>query len=249
MCLLQMRAWCAQLSANAERENRTGPASPNFRGHAEVAPCVARNLCIARNLIPLATLTRSSSAWCSSSREALRLIRYDRHGTLVALAVHLKKRTLLAFSNFGEHKGVWPLVSTKMDIELLVNIDVEDLERAIEFYSRAFDLRLGRRLSTDVAEMLGASSAVYLLGKPSGSSPSIGTTQRRDYRRHWTPVHFDIVVTDIEAAVQQANAAGARLEIEVQSHSWGRIANMADPFGNGFCLIEFIGRGYDELAS
>jgi catechol 2,3-dioxygenase-like lactoylglutathione lyase family enzyme len=27
----------------------------------------------------------------------------------------------------------------------------------------------------------------------------------------------------------------------------GRIANMADPFGNGFCLIEFIERGYDEI--
>jgi hypothetical protein len=24
---------------------------------------------------------------------------------------------------------------------------------------------------------------------------------------------------------------------------------MADPFGNGFCLIEFLGRGYDEIAS
>jgi hypothetical protein len=23
---------------------------------------------------------------------------------------------------------------------------------------------------------------------------------------------------------------------------------LADPFGNGFCLLEFRGRGYDEIA-
>jgi hypothetical protein len=28
----------------------------------------------------------------------------------------------------------------------------------------------------------------------------------------------------------------------------GKIAVLADPFGNGFCLIQFIGRGYDEIA-
>ena len=25
------------------------------------------------------------------------------------------------------------------------------------------------------------------------------------------------------------------------------LALMADPFGNGFCLVEFLGRGYDEI--
>jgi hypothetical protein len=24
---------------------------------------------------------------------------------------------------------------------------------------------------------------------------------------------------------------------------------LADPFGHGICLIEFVGRGYDEIAS
>jgi len=49
--------------------------------------------------------------------------------------------------------------------------------------------------------------------------------------------------------VQRAKAAGAQLEGEIQTHKWGHIANMADPFGHGFCLIEFQGRGYDELVS
>jgi|SRR5215471_1371476 len=133
--------------------------------------------------------------------------------------------------------------------ELLANIDVDDLERAIEFYSRALGLRLGRRLGEGVAEMLGASSAVYLLAKTAGSAASAGTPQRRDYQRHWTPVHLDFVVPDIQAAVQRAKAAGAQLEGEVQTYQWGHIATMADPFGHGFCLIEFRGRGYDEITS
>lgn len=135
-----------------------------------------------------------------------------------------------------------------MTIELLANIDVDDLERAIEFYGNAFGLKLGRRFNDSVAEMLGASSVIYLLAKPVGSSVSPNTPQRRDYQRHWTPVHLDFVVADIQAAVQKAKAAGAQLEGDIQTHKWGHIANMADPFGNGFCLIEFLGRRYDEIA-
>jgi uncharacterized glyoxalase superfamily protein PhnB len=47
----------------------------------------------------------------------------------------------------------------------------------------------------------------------------------------------------------RATMAGARLEGEVETHVWGRIAVLADPFGHGFCLIEFLGRGYDEITS
>jgi predicted enzyme related to lactoylglutathione lyase len=134
-----------------------------------------------------------------------------------------------------------------MTFTLLANIDVDDLEKAIEFYGNAFGLRLGRRLAGNVAEMLGASAVIYLLAKPSGSAVSPSTLQRRDYQRHWTPVHLDFVVEEINVAVSKARDAGAQLEGEVQTHVWGHIANLADPFGNGFCLIEFIGRGYDEI--
>jgi hypothetical protein len=49
--------------------------------------------------------------------------------------------------------------------------------------------------------------------------------------------------------VARATNAGARLEGEVRTHKWGRIAVMSDPFGHGFCLIQFLGRGYDEIAT
>lgn len=134
-----------------------------------------------------------------------------------------------------------------MSIQLLANIDVDDLDKAIAFYSSAFGLRVGRRFSDLGAEMLGSSSPIYLLAKPAGTPASVLAPQRRDYQRHWTPVHLDFVVEDIHAAVHRARSAGATLEEEVQTHAWGHIAHMADPFGHGFCLIEFLGRGYDEI--
>jgi predicted enzyme related to lactoylglutathione lyase len=134
-------------------------------------------------------------------------------------------------------------------MQLLVNVDVDDIERAIEFYRAAFGLHLGRRLfGGSVAEMLGASSMIYLLAKPAGTLPSRQASSARDYHRHWTPVHLDFEVVDIDAAVERAVAAGARLENEPRSFDWGRLAMLSDPFGHGFCLLQFTDRGYDAVA-
>ncbi|MGF1608533.1 MAG: VOC family protein [Kiloniellales bacterium] len=135
-----------------------------------------------------------------------------------------------------------------MTPELLVNIDVADLDKAVAFYREAFGLSIGRRFGEFGVELLGSSSAIYLLVKPAGTPASKATGQTRDYRRHWTPVHLDFVVPEIEAAVARAEAAGATREGEIQTNPWGRLALMADPFGHGFCLIQFLGRGYDEIA-
>jgi predicted enzyme related to lactoylglutathione lyase len=134
-------------------------------------------------------------------------------------------------------------------VGLLINIDVPDLEEAVEFYQRAVGLRLGRRLfDGTVAEMVGASVPIYLVVKEPGSSPSSQTSQRRAYSRHWTPVHLDFMVEDIERTVEKALAAGAKLEANLQSFAWGRLATMSDPFGHGLCLLQWNGRGYDEVA-
>lgn len=134
-------------------------------------------------------------------------------------------------------------------MDMLVNIDVPDLARAEAFYTAAFGLRPGRRIGAEVLELLGAPVPIYLLQKAAGTSPVPGGTQVRSYQRHWCPVHLDIVVPDITAAVRQALAAGALQEKPVQVARWGKLAMLADPYGNGFCLIEFIGRGYDEIAT
>lgn len=133
-------------------------------------------------------------------------------------------------------------------MELLVNIDVDDLARAVAFYVNGLGLREGRRLGADGVELLGGSSKIYLLQKPAGSLGAPAAS--RDYRRHWTPVHLDFVVDgDLDAAVERARAAGAVVERPISTHAWGCIATLADPFGHGLCLLRFSSRGYDAIAS
>jgi predicted enzyme related to lactoylglutathione lyase len=133
-------------------------------------------------------------------------------------------------------------------MNFLVNIDVDDLEEAIRFYGTALGLTVGRRLGSAGVEMLGASAPIYLLPKASETPIAIASSATRSYRRHWTPVHLDFVVDEIEPAVQKAVLAGAQLEQPIATYKWGKLALMADPFGHGFCFVEFLGRGYDEIA-
>jgi predicted enzyme related to lactoylglutathione lyase len=131
--------------------------------------------------------------------------------------------------------------------QLLINLDVDDIERAVAFYTEGLGLHVGRRFDKEFVELLGAEAPLYLLRKSAGSAPFAGAGQGRSYARHWTPVHLDFVVTDIEAALTRALNAGASVESAASEHAYGRLALLSDPFGNGFCLLEFTGRGYDEL--
>jgi predicted enzyme related to lactoylglutathione lyase len=134
-------------------------------------------------------------------------------------------------------------------LKIVINVDVDDLERAIEFYTAALGLRLGRRLfEGSVAEMLGATSTIHLLSKPLRTAPFAGATLSREYKRHWTPVHLDFEADDVAAVVERAISSGARLEGEIQSFAWGRLATLSDPFGHGFCVLQFSRNGYDEVA-
>ncbi|MBS7696762.1 MULTISPECIES: VOC family protein [unclassified Chelatococcus] len=130
-------------------------------------------------------------------------------------------------------------------MRLLVNIDVPDLVQAVAFYTAAFGLTPGRRLGKTVVELDGGPVPIYLLEKAPGTSGAANDARR--YERHWTPIHLDIQVDDIDIALARAVAAGATVENGVNTTVWGKIAICADPFGHGFCLIEFQNRGYDEI--
>ena len=132
---------------------------------------------------------------------------------------------------------------------LLLNIDVPDIEAGIAFYTAAIGLEVGRRFGTDFVELLGRDAPIYLLKKAPDTviGPAGGDTRR--YRRHWTPVHADFVVADIAEASARAIAAGALQEGETCDAPYGRLAMFADPFGHGFCLIEFNQAGYDAIAT
>ena len=130
---------------------------------------------------------------------------------------------------------------------LLLNIDVPDLEQGIAFYTAAFGLKVGRRFDSGFVELIGGEIPIYLLRKEAGTSIGPAGGDRRRYERHWSPVHADFVVDEMESAIARAVAAGAVQEGETCDAPYGRLAMFADPFGHGFCLIEFNAEGYDAI--
>lgn len=130
-------------------------------------------------------------------------------------------------------------------MSLLLNIDVPDVETGIRFYTAAFGLTVGRRFGADFVELLGWPAPLYLLTKKAGTVGAGGDLRR--YERHWTPMHPDVVVDNVDAAVARAVKAGAKLEAPAKDAPYGRIAMLADPFGHGFCLLQFSEKGYDAL--
>lgn len=129
-------------------------------------------------------------------------------------------------------------------MKILINIDVPELGPAIEFYSSALSLSLSRVFDEGAAELTGASSTIYLLRKAEGSQPVKNYSALRQYARHWTPVHLDFVVDDLEEAAKRAISAGALQESECVHWKGSKWISFSDPFGHGFCLIEFTGETY-----
>ena len=126
-------------------------------------------------------------------------------------------------------------------------IEVTDAALGIEFYCRGLGLTLKRMLSPTWIELAGANLPIFLLAGRAAVADLGSTKVARSYERHWTSVHLDFVVADLDAATSQLTALGGSLDRNIKTREYGRIANMADPFGNGFDLIEFSGSGYDAV--
>jgi uncharacterized glyoxalase superfamily protein PhnB len=122
-------------------------------------------------------------------------------------------------------------------MDLRICIDVDDMPRAVAFYTDGVGLRVGRRVGDEFVELLGAGSPIDLLLQHAGTSPVAGHAAVRSYARHWTPVHLDVVVENIDTAVARLVEHGASLEMPPTDRAWGRIAGLADPFGHGLDLL------------
>ncbi|SMF53946.1 hypothetical protein SAMN06265365_11875 [Tistlia consotensis] len=123
---------------------------------------------------------------------------------------------------------------------VVIHVEPDDLDDAARFYARAFGLVVGRRLAGELVELLGAAATLHLLARHSGgASPA-------DYGGPPPPLQVDLVVEDLEAARERARAAGATLEGAMRHHAWGSIAQLADPFGNRLCLLQFRRTGLEE---
>jgi predicted enzyme related to lactoylglutathione lyase len=117
-------------------------------------------------------------------------------------------------------------------------IDVPDLAKGIRFYADAFGFSKVSEPYPGVAVLAVGTTKITLLEKREQSKPSPHTQDVRHYDRHWTPVHLDFHVADVKAALERAVGAGAIKEQFFENPKHGSAAFCADPFGNGFCLLE-----------
>ncbi len=108
-------------------------------------------------------------------------------------------------------------------------IDVDDVDRAVEFYVRGIGLEVAKQ-EEDWAQLKIGEQTFWLMKIASGPEGGIS----RNYARHWTPVHLDFHVNDIDQAVERAVAAGGKLERRPKKD----LANLSDPSGNGVDLVQ-----------
>ncbi len=122
-------------------------------------------------------------------------------------------------------------------MKMEICIDVDDIDRAVAFYSRGLGLTLVEH-HPDWAQLGLGEQTFWIMKVPPGSSGPI----RREYVRHWTPVHLDFHVDDIDKAVELAVAAGGRLDREIaRDPKRGDLASLSDPAGNGVDLVQRCG--------
>lgn len=116
-------------------------------------------------------------------------------------------------------------------------IDVPDLEAGIAFYGGVLGLREAARPVPAYAILSRDGQSLGLMEKAEGSRPTPAEEVRRGYARHWTPVHLDFHVDDVEATVAAVERLGGTVEQGHAVPGRSRVAFCADPFGHGFCIL------------
>jgi predicted enzyme related to lactoylglutathione lyase len=117
--------------------------------------------------------------------------------------------------------------------QIVICIDVDNADRAVHFYRDGLGLTVVASGPGWAKMTLG--DQIFVLGIPWGKEGPIP----HDFQRHWTPLHLDFFVNDFDSAVERAIKAGAKLDRPIlRRRDRGDMANMSDPAGNGFDLIQ-----------
>jgi predicted enzyme related to lactoylglutathione lyase len=133
-------------------------------------------------------------------------------------------------------------------LEVHAYVEVEDTEAGVAFYTAALGLTVRRRLTPRWVELDGARIPIFILGNRPESFDAGSVKIAREFTRHWTPVHLDFIVDELEPWARRVREAGAVVERE-ETYDAFRMANCSDPFGNGFDLIEVTPGGYDAIVA
>lgn len=92
--------------------------------------------------------------------------------------------------------------------------------------------------SAEYVELVADGLTIYLSEQASGTNPLIQGEAIRNYERYWTPIHLDFIVPNLNQCVTVVLEMGGKKEGE-KSGDWGSVAFCSDPFGNGFCILEY----------
>ena len=115
------------------------------------------------------------------------------------------------------------------DGQVSVRYMVDDVDRAVEFYTGHFGFERGHDASPAFAEVLKGNLRLLLAG-PSSSAGRPMPDGRTPEPGGWNRIHF--VVEDIDAEVERLLAAGATFRNDVVSGPGGRQILVDDPSGN-----------------
>lgn len=121
-------------------------------------------------------------------------------------------------------------------IKVSISVDVANLKQAETFYVEALGCIKLREQGADMVVLSTENCDIYLQEKAAGTSPFKTSETPRNYNRHWTPVHLDFLTKNVDEAVKKILELGGGHE-GGERGDWGSIAYCADPFGNGFCVI------------
>ncbi len=124
--------------------------------------------------------------------------------------------------------------------KVALSMDVPDVPAAELFFSRGLGFKKLRNEPPNAVVMDAGGLELWLLSRAEGSVAVPNKELSRSYQRHWTPIHLDVLVDDLDEALNRAVNAGAIQERDIVSEDNMSFAVCSDPFGNGFCLIKRV---------
>ena len=112
---------------------------------------------------------------------------------------------------------------------------VDDVDQAVDFYTRNFGFKLGHDASPAFADVVRGDLRLLLAG-PESSAGRPMPDGRKPEPGGWNRIHF--VVDDIEGEVERLRSAGLNFRNDIISGPGGQQILVDDPSGNPIELFE-----------
>ena len=116
---------------------------------------------------------------------------------------------------------------------------VDDVERAVDFYTEQFGFERGLIAAPAIAEVTRGKLRLLLAGPRSSAGRAMPDGQK-PVAGGWNRIHF--IVEAIEAEVDRLRSAGVRFRNEIVTGPGGRQILLEDPSGNPIELFQAADR-------